>query len=54
MQAETNMMKNEIHDLVISLENIREQRNLVRNNYQNKISELEREEKAFLTKLSNL
>jgi len=48
------MLKNEIHDIVISLENIKEARTELTKIYNSKIVELNRQEHNFIVKLSNL
>ena len=52
--ADRNMLKNEIHDIVISLENIKEARTELTKIYNSKIIELNRQERNFIVKLSNL
>ena len=52
--ADRNMLKNEIHDIVISSENIKEARTELTKIYNSKIVELNRQEHNFIVKLSNL
>ena len=54
MQAETNMMKNEIHNIVISLNNIKEAKIECMTKFTYRMSQLNREERIFIKKLSNL
>tara|TARA_B100001540_G_C15713554_1_gene599710 strand:- start:368 stop:514 length:147 start_codon:yes stop_codon:yes gene_type:complete len=48
------MLKNEIHDIVISLENIREARKKAKAVFDETMKNLEHEERHFIVYLSNL
>lgn len=52
--ADRNMLKNEIHDIVISLENIREFREEAKRKYAEAMNQADKDERYFIKYLSNL
>ena len=52
--ADRNMLKNEIHDIVISLENIREFREEAKRKYAEAMKQADKDERYFISYLSNL
>ena len=52
--ADRNMLKNEIHDIVISLENIREFREEAKRKYAEAMKQADKDERYFIKYLSNL
>ena len=52
--ADRNMLKNEIHDIVISLENVREFREEAKRRYAEAMKQADKDERYFIKYLSNL
>ena len=52
--ADRNMLKNEIHDIVIDIESINEAKMIISEKYSENMAELKRKERKLIIKLSNL